>query len=119
MMGTGNRPMQLTPGNDPKVREIVDRLVRAVDPDKVVLFGSRARNTEAPGSDYDVLIIKGTPENRYRRLKPARLALWGVGVPVDLLWYTPEELDEWSEVKAHVATQAVSHGVVVYEKTAA
>lgn len=111
--------MQTTPASDPVVREIVDRLVRAVDPDKVVLFGSRARNAAAERSDYDVLIVKATSENRYRRLMPARSALWGVGVPVDLLWYTPEELEEWSEVKAHVATQAVSHGIVVYEKAAA
>ena len=37
--------------------EIVRRLVDAVDPDRIVLFGSRARDDARPDSDYDLLIV--------------------------------------------------------------
>jgi len=101
---------------DPAIAEIVRRLVRAVDPDRLVLFGSRARGMPSAASDYDILIVKPSAETRYRRLRPARSALWGIGVPVDLLWYTPDELKDRAEVPVHVATQAVLNGVELYAK---
>jgi predicted nucleotidyltransferase len=102
---------------DPVLREIVARLVRAVDPEKLILFGSRVGGGVRPDSDYDILIIKGEPDPARRRTGPLYRTLRGIPKPVDLLWYTPQEVEEWSEVRQHIATQAVRHGVVVYEKT--
>lgn len=96
--------------------EIVRRLVEAIDPDKIILFGSRARGDTHAQSDVDLLIVKACAGPRYRRIGEAHQALWGIGVPTDILWYTPEEIDEWSEVKHHVATQATREGRVLYEK---
>jgi predicted nucleotidyltransferase len=101
---------------DATLQEIVARLVRAVDPDKLVLFGSRAAGRGRPGSDYDVLIVKAESDPRQRRTGPLYHHLWGIPGAVDLLWFTPEEIDEWSQVRQHVATQALRDGVVVYEK---
>ena len=41
------------------VAYIVERIVRAANPEKIVLFGSAARGTMGPDSDYDFLVIKG------------------------------------------------------------
>jgi predicted nucleotidyltransferase len=101
---------------DPVLREIVARLVGAVDPQRLVLFGSRAAGLAGPGSDYDILIVKDQPDAAQRRTGPLYGKLWGIPAPVDLLWFTPQELDDWSEVSQHVATQAVRNGIVVYEK---
>jgi len=38
--------------------EIVQRLVEAVDPDRIILFGSRARGDYRPDGDVDLLLIK-------------------------------------------------------------
>ena len=43
-------------------------------------------------------------------------ALMGITVPIDILWYTPEEIYDWSQVRYHVATRAVPEGRVLYEK---
>ncbi|MEK7407935.1 MAG: nucleotidyltransferase domain-containing protein [Acidobacteriota bacterium] len=101
---------------DATLRQIVDRLVRAVDPEKLILFGSRGTGGARPDSDYDILIVKREPDPRRRRTGPLYQHLWGVPKPVDLLWFTPEEIEAWSEVRQHVATQAVRRGVVLYEK---
>ncbi|MCX6638822.1 MAG: nucleotidyltransferase domain-containing protein [Acidobacteria bacterium] len=101
---------------DATLREIVARLVRAVDPDKLVLFGSRAAGRGRLDSDYDVLIVKAESDPRQRRTGPLYRHLWGIPGAVDLLWFTPEEIDEWSQVRQHVATRALRDGVVVYEK---
>jgi len=75
-----------------------------VDPDKLVLFGSRAAGRGRPGSDYDMLIVKAEPDPRQRRTGPLYQYLWGIPGAVDL------------QVQQHVATQALRDGVVVYEK---
>ena len=96
--------------------DIVRRLVQAVDPDRIVLFGSRARGDPSMNSDLDLLVVKASHTPRHQRAIPAYRALWGVRVPVDILWYTPEEMEEWSGVANHVVTRALREGRVIYEK---
>ena len=40
------------------LRCIVEVIVREIDPDRIVLFGSRARGDYTEGSDYDLLVLK-------------------------------------------------------------
>lgn len=42
--------------DDPKLAEIVARIVEAVHPTRIDLFGSRVRGDSRPDSDYDVLV---------------------------------------------------------------
>ncbi len=44
--------------------EIIRRIVEAVDPDQVILFGSAARDDMGPNSDVDLLVIKGGEDSR-------------------------------------------------------
>ncbi len=39
-------------------REIVRRIVEVTDPDKVIVFGSRARGDRRPNSDVDILVVQ-------------------------------------------------------------
>jgi predicted nucleotidyltransferase len=40
------------------LQEIVRRIVAAVQPEKIILFGSAARQEMGPDSDLDLLVIK-------------------------------------------------------------
>ena len=42
---------------DPKLAELVRRLVDAHQPARLYLFGSRGRGDAEPGSDYDLLMV--------------------------------------------------------------
>lgn len=52
---------------EPKLAEIVRRLVAAYQPERIYLFGSVARGDNGPDSDYDLLVIvpdEASPERR-------------------------------------------------------
>ena len=45
------------------LNKIVNTIVESVNPQKVILFGSRARKDSRKGSDYDFLIVKKGVKN--------------------------------------------------------
>jgi uncharacterized protein len=72
--------------DDPTLVDLVRRLEAAYQPDRVYLFGSRARGEPGPDSDYDLLLVvpdDAPPERRQSRL--AYEALRGTGVAADVL----------------------------------
>lgn len=98
------------------LERIVRRLVDAIDPDRIILFGSRARGDARPDSDVDLLIIKDSGEPAYKRAQRAYRALSDLGVPKDIIWRTPAEVEDWSNVPTYVTTRALAEGRVLYEK---
>lgn len=64
-------------------------------PEKVVLFGSRARGDHLKHSDYDIIVVSPCFEG-YNFLD--RLAmlyeLWDGDLHLDVLAYTPEEFEQ-------------------------
>ncbi len=102
---------------DPVLREIVRRIRREVRPQKIVLFGSRARGTPRRHSDYDILVVKRTRLPHHRRTIPVYRALCGLRVPVDVVMYTPGEVRDWRSVRQAFVTTAIREGKVLYEET--
>jgi len=72
--------------DDPTLREIVRRLADAYHPLRIYLFGSKARGTAGPDSDYDILVVvrdDAPPELKRNTL--AYQTLWGVRKSKDVL----------------------------------
>ena len=96
--------------------EIVQRVLRATAPERIVLFGSRARGDQRPGSDYDLLIIQDSEQPRYRRSAPLYAALADLPVEIDVMVYTPAEVHDWSAVAEAFVSTAIREGKLLYEK---
>ena len=82
---------------EPKVLDdIVNRIVEAARPDKIILFGSAARGEMGPHSDVDLLIIRKGGHSRklvgriYRKLH-------GVGAAVDAVMVSPADVERYKE----------------------
>lgn len=101
---------------DGMLAEIVARIRNAVRPERVVLFGSRARGQGGPASDFDILIVGPSSLPRWKRTPPIYRLLGGLGVPKDIVWWTPEEIEEWRGVRSHFISRALREGRVLYEK---
>ena len=102
---------------DPHLLEkIVERIVNQVRPEKVMLFGSRARGSGRSDSDLDLLVIAESSEPRYRRSAPLYGALSDILIPMDILVYRPQEVEEWRNVRQAFITTAIREGRVLYEK---
>ena len=72
--------------DDPALQEIVRRLADAYHPLQIYLFGSKARGTAGPDSDYDILVV--VSDDAPSELKGSELAyqrLWGVRGAKDVL----------------------------------
>ena len=102
--------------DDNLLKEIVGRIVNTVHPERIVLFGSYAYGKPKEGSDLDILVIMNSELPRYKRSMSIYSCLAGFLIPKDILVYTPEEIEEWSEVPQAFITTAIKNGKVIYEK---
>ena len=95
---------------------IVQRLLAAGHPQKIILFGSQARGEAGPDSDYDLLVIENSTLPRYRRALPYRRALKDLGTSKDIVVWTPREVTEWQNVSNAFITTALREGKVLFER---
>ncbi len=106
--------------SDALLDRMVEKIVEEVDPDQIILFGSRARGDARAGSDVDLVVVESEPfgQARSRRLETARLyrTLSGFGVAKDILLYSRDEVDYWRDSINHVLARALREGRVLYER---
>jgi predicted nucleotidyltransferase len=95
--------------------EIVRRLAEAYHPERIYLFGSRARGAAGPDSDYDLLVIvpdSVLPERRRSRL--AYEVLRGTGAAADVLVWTREAFESRLHLRASLPSAVLSEGRLLY-----
>jgi predicted nucleotidyltransferase len=98
------------------LKEIVKRIVEEVDPDKIILFGSRAKDEKKGWSDYDICVLKSDTVKRNNLEKRIYLKLIGVGVPLDIIVETVERFKELKENKFLIYREIAKYGKTIYEK---
>ena len=98
--------------------EIVSRIVEAYDPDKIVLFGSRAHGAPGAESDFDLLILKETAELSSERWRKVREAVWPLhlGKSVEPIVVTQAELRERLRLGDQFFQRIVRLGKTLYDK---
>ena len=101
--------------SNPKVIEsLVQKIVEAVHPLKIILFGSYTQDKPNPESDIDVLIVmpegvhcRRTAQLLYRQIR-------GLGVPFDVLVSTPSTLEKHKDNIGLIYRTVLKEGKEIY-----
>jgi predicted nucleotidyltransferase len=98
------------------LQSIATRIAEAIHPQKIILFGSWARGERGPHSDIDLLIIQESALPRPQRYAQVRRLFWGMGLPMDILVYTPEEFARYQSVPGSFTHTVTHEGRVLYAR---
>lgn len=102
---------------DALLSELTNRLVEALQPDKVILFGSQAWGTPDDSSDIDLyVIVPESSERPVQRARRARACIGDVRTPLDILVRTRAEADKYRHLYASLECQVFEKGRVLYER---
>ena len=96
------------------LKELVRCIVEVAKPDRIILFGSAARGQMGPDSDLDVLVVKSAIEHRRRLAQDIYMNLPELGVGVDVIVLTPEDIEAQRTSLGSIVGPALEEGRVIY-----
>ena len=110
----------MIPVTDGLLGKMVRAIVDEVDPEQVILFGSRARGDERKNSDVDLIVVEAEPfgpeRSRHKELVQIYHALAGFRIPADVLVYSHDDVDYRRDSLNHVPARALREGKVLHER---
>ena len=92
---------------------IAASITEAIQPQKIVIFGSWARGERSPHSDIDLLIIQESTLPRPQRYAQVRRFFRGMGIPMDILVHTPEKFARFQPVPSSFPPTVAREGKVL------
>lgn len=101
---------------DPALSRIIRIIVRTLDPDTIILFGSRARGDARDDSDFDICVLKDGITKRRPLARKLYRALYGVGAPVELIVESPEIFSKNKDNPYLIYRDIARDGKIIYEK---
>ncbi len=98
------------------LEEITRRILAVSNPERIILFGSKARGDVGPDSDLDLLVIKDEVDST--RAEAARIyqALADLSVPIDVVVVRKAYVERYSDLVGTVVRQALREGQVLYAR---
>ena len=95
--------------------KLVERIVDAVHPLKIILFGSAVRGEMGPDSDVDVLVVMPDGTDRLETAGYLHTQFFGVPLAVDVLVATPSDLEEHKDNIGLIYYTILEEGKELYE----
>jgi predicted nucleotidyltransferase len=96
-----------------EVKAFAQKLRKELRPEKIILFGSRAKGEAWKRSDYDFVIVSTAFEGMHWLKRISRVVrLWDSLSDIDALPYTPKEFEEKCKTSS-VVRSAVRHGHLI------
>jgi predicted nucleotidyltransferase len=112
------KTMSEVAGSPPSLDDLVRRIAERFSPDKVILFGSRARGDGGPDSDIDLLVLFSEVADPNRRTAELYASLGDSPSPMDIVVSTSSRFERYRNVVNTVYWPASREGKVLYERAA-
>jgi predicted nucleotidyltransferase len=94
----------------------VETIVKIADPDRIILFGSRARGDSGEESDFDLLVLKKGIRETRRLAQEIHLGFSGIGASIDVIVADLETYEMLKDDPWMIYREAAQHGVAVHGK---
>ena len=101
---------------EPVVATMVKRIAEGFDPERILLFGSRARGEARDWSDVDLLVVMPDGTDRRETAIKIRGAVGDLPVAKDIVVTTPDHIARRGHVIGTVLRPALREGKVLYER---
>ena len=98
----------------PEIKKQIIATFLRFDPEKIILFGSAARQEWDEYSDVDIIVVYETEKLFLDRLRELYLS-WNIPKAVDILGYTPKEFNTMSK-NNYFIQDALREGEIIYER---
>lgn len=95
-------------------RKLVERILTATKPDRIILFGSAAVGGMTPDSDIDLLIVAPSPGDARQESVKIRRVLDEIGYPIDVIVISTDRFEETKNIFGGIAWPANKYGRVIY-----
>jgi predicted nucleotidyltransferase len=105
----------ITMVDQPTIAKAAELIRQAADPEKIILFGSYARNRADPESDVDLLVVERAVSDAAAEMVRLMRVLSPLRIPADVLVVSREDFADWSDTPGHILFEAATKGVVLYE----
>lgn len=102
---------------DKQIQQIVNKIVREYQPEKIILFGSYAWGTPHENSDFDLFIVKDTNTPSLKRIEALDRLFSRRDVPLDFLVYTPEQVKKRIAIGDLFVKDILTNGKILYDAT--
>jgi predicted nucleotidyltransferase len=99
------------------IDEMVRRIVRQFQPDRIILFGSRARSNDVPDSDVDLMIVMPITRTKAQLEIEIGVALHDIRVPKDIVVVSPQEYERYRDVVGTLVHPASREGKILYARS--
>lgn len=100
-----------------QIQKISDKIVKEFKPEKIILFGSYAWGKPHQDSDVDLFVVKKSRQRRINRERKLRTFLIGNDFPsMDLLIYTPREVEKRVVIKDFFINDILTKGKILYAR---
>jgi len=101
---------------DKTLQTIKNRIVKSFRPDKIIVFGSRAKGSAVGNSDYDICVLKRGVYGRRQLAQNIYTELFGVGASVDVIVEIPDKFEELKDKTFLIYYNIAKFGRTIYEK---
>ncbi len=96
--------------------EIIDRIVREFQPEKIIRFGPQARGNAFPYSDVELLVVMPEGTDRHATAVAILKLLGDLPVAKTVIVTTPDEISRRGQIVGSALRPALREGRVLYDR---